>query len=574
MLCALLLGLCLLATWPVAEIGINDDWSYIRTAQVFAQTHHFVYNGWATAMLGWQVVWGAWFAHLFGPGFTSIRLSDIPIALAAVLLYRVILRRFGLNRAHATFGTLTLALSPLFLALSDTFMSDIPGMFSILLCLYLCQRALAAKTDTETILWLAAAALTNILSGSVRQIAWLGVLLMVPCCAWLLRRRRGVIPATIILWLVGAVSIKLMLGWFLKQPYALPEKLFFGATFSMHSIKRLVSQVVRSALTTLLFCLPVLATGVAAVWRRPRPRLRIGGGLVLLALLWAALRLMNQTPRIDPPWLGNIVTANGIMQGGALFGSNRALPEPWAVILLFLFALCLLAFAEMLWSYRTAPPPGKSQPSFPEPQARSWHAMAILLLPVALSYALLLVPRAMFLILFDRYLLIFIAIALLFALRWHQERVSARLPAIAVAVLVLFALIAITSTHDLFAMSRAEVRLANALRQAGVPRSAIDGGFDFDAITQVDQWGYLNEWRIANPPGAYHPLPPPIGSCAPWYETFVPAVHPQYELAADPTLCLGPGGFAPVSYHTWLPLATRQLYIGTILRTDDTSSRP
>ena len=36
-----------------------DDLSYLRTAFLFAQTGHFVYNGWTTAMLGAQIVWAA-----------------------------------------------------------------------------------------------------------------------------------------------------------------------------------------------------------------------------------------------------------------------------------------------------------------------------------------------------------------------------------------------------------------------------------------------------------------------------------------------------------------------------------
>src|ERR1700742_4701469 len=121
--CAALVMACLIAAWPFAEIGINDDWSYIQTVQVFAQTHHFVYNGWATAMLGWQVLWGSVFAWLVRPDFVGIRLSTIPVAMATAILYHAILRKFGLNRAHALFGTLTLVLSPLFVALSATFMT-------------------------------------------------------------------------------------------------------------------------------------------------------------------------------------------------------------------------------------------------------------------------------------------------------------------------------------------------------------------------------------------------------------------------------------------------------------------
>ena len=40
-------------------MGLIDDFSYVRTAFLFARTGHYVYNGWTTAMLGAQIVWAA-----------------------------------------------------------------------------------------------------------------------------------------------------------------------------------------------------------------------------------------------------------------------------------------------------------------------------------------------------------------------------------------------------------------------------------------------------------------------------------------------------------------------------------
>ena len=65
-LCALTLAACVLAARPFAETGMNDDFSYIRTAQVFADTGHIVFNGWGAPMLGWQVLPAALFIKLFG----------------------------------------------------------------------------------------------------------------------------------------------------------------------------------------------------------------------------------------------------------------------------------------------------------------------------------------------------------------------------------------------------------------------------------------------------------------------------------------------------------------------------
>src|ERR1700756_4690376 len=191
-LCSFLVLICILATYPVAEMGFVDDWSYVKTAFVFARTGHIVYNGWATAMLGWAIPWGALFIKLFGFSFTAVRLSTLPLAMASVYLLHASLIRFGITARNAVLGALTLGLSPLFLPLAASYMTDVAGLFCILLCLYLCQRALAAHSARTTILWLTCAALTNIAGGTVRQIAWLGTLVMVPSTAWLVRKRTGV----------------------------------------------------------------------------------------------------------------------------------------------------------------------------------------------------------------------------------------------------------------------------------------------------------------------------------------------------------------------------------------------
>ena len=558
LLCAALLGLAILTTWPVAEIGINDDWSYIRTTQVFAQTHHFVYNGWATAMLGWQILWGALFAWIFGPGFTSIRLSDIPIALLTALLYHAILRRFGLNRQHAIFGTLALTLCPLFLALSDTFMSDIPGLFALLLCLYFCQLALEAEEDSRAVLWLVAAGLTNILLGTVRQISWLGVLVMVPSCGWLLRRRRYIIPATIITWLLGVVSIKFILAWFLRHPYSIPEYGMRGH-FGFHAALRMAVELWRSSMSTLLFLLPVLIAFAAAIW--PPRKSQVIRAICVFVVLGALYALLNTRDRPDMlvyPWLaGNIITPHGVMQDAPLFGSERHASIASQVLLVAVFVVSLLGFLEAVRAFRRR----EDQPA--DRQQR--RKMAFLLLPLLIIYCLLLLPRAAFVIVFDRYLLVIMAIVLIYLLKAHQERVSLRIPAIATAALVVMGLLGIAAVHDLFAINRAEVRLLGALEKAGIPRTQIRGGFDFDSITEVETAGYLNDPHLVNPPNSFHPhfgTPDQELPCGYPYLRYVPSLQIKYVISADPTLCLDPADFPKQSYQTWLPPARRELFVG------------
>src|SRR5712691_1281843 len=44
-ICACVSAASVLASWPIAEMGFVDDWSYVKTAFVFARTDHIVYNG-------------------------------------------------------------------------------------------------------------------------------------------------------------------------------------------------------------------------------------------------------------------------------------------------------------------------------------------------------------------------------------------------------------------------------------------------------------------------------------------------------------------------------------------------
>src|ERR1700723_2308213 len=227
-ICASVTAASVLASWPFAEMGFVDDWSYVKTAFVFARTGHIVYNGWATAMLGWAIPWAALFIKLFGFTFTAVRLSTLPLAMLSVYLLHASLVRFGITARNAIVGALTLGLSPLFLPLAASYMTDIACLFCILLCLYLCQRALTAHSDRATILWLACAALTNIAGGTIRQIAWLGTLVMVPSTAWLLRWRAGVKHTAGLLWIGSVLDVIACMRRLERQPYALPEKIAQG----------------------------------------------------------------------------------------------------------------------------------------------------------------------------------------------------------------------------------------------------------------------------------------------------------------------------------------------------------
>ena len=106
-------------------------------------------------------------------------------------------------------------------------MTDVPGTFAIVVCLYGCLRALQASTTGASAAWISFAALANAVGGTARQIAWLGVLVICPCTVWLLRRQRRVVIAGTISVVTGIAIVAGSLQWFSQQPHINPEPSIF-----------------------------------------------------------------------------------------------------------------------------------------------------------------------------------------------------------------------------------------------------------------------------------------------------------------------------------------------------------
>jgi hypothetical protein len=557
MICACMTAASVLASWPFAEMGFVDDWSYAKTAFVFARTGHIAYNGWATAMLGWVIPWAALFIKLFGFSFTAVHVSTLPLAMASVYLLHASLIRFGITARNAVLGALTLGLSPLFLPLAASYMTDVAGLFCILLCLYLCQRALAAQSARTTILWLTCAALTNIAGGTVRQIAWLGTLVMVPSAAWLLRKRTGVKRMALLLWLASLVSVLACIGWFERQPYALPEKIIQGPV-SGTMLGHMLAELLKAFLCLALITFPILAAWMPIQGSLHRGAVkRIAFVVIGMAAASIVLSSKGSLDHRVMPWLGHVIGTLSIFSStGEMLGSRPVtLTLPMRVGLSLSVIAALLTLGEQM----------VAKPSLPKsPSTVSLQEALWVLVPFSISYVVFLLPRALYSFIYDRYLLGLMPFAIVILLLLHQRWIAVRLPAVTVAALSLFTLYAIAGTHDWFALNRARVTAVARIRASGVPATSIQGGFDYDGWTQIEAAGYINDARLRNPANAYQvnlsPLQLPE-RCRLNFAEYTPAIHPEYFVVFEPMTCLAPSKYPPVSYRTWLPPFRREVYI-------------
>jgi hypothetical protein len=547
--------LAILASLPFVEMGQIDDFSYVKTTFDFARTGHLLYNGWATAMLGWQVVWGALFVKLFGYTYAATRLSTLTVAAGCVWLTHSICLRCGVNRRNAIFGTLTVCLSPLFVPLSVTFMTDVSGLFVILVCLYCCLRALDARSDRMVVMWVVVASLTGAVGGTARQIAWLAPLVMVPSAVWVLRRRRGVVLVGLIGELITVAVILACMRWFKTQPYSVPEVLIP----EMWSLRELAGHFWAAFLCLSFLLLPVLVASFAWVRTIPGKTLAWMAMFLPVALIMSMLVTWHGPLKGMMPWSGDVIIRLGIFdyRNAWFIGispmtfsfAGRVAVSAVVFAALFVFLYIILR---------------KQASGSEDAGGISWHSLTILFAPFLVAYLALLAPRGLWADIIDRYLLPLLVLAVVVLLRLYQERVEARLPLVSYVMLGLFVFLSVAGTHDWIAMYKARVLAINRLHDGGVTSSQIQAGFEADGAIQIANAGVIIDKRVPTPPGIervrYRPANLP-DDCVELFNEHTPTIHAEYFLAYQVVPCLTTSQFGSITYSTWMPPFTRKILI-------------
>ena len=550
--CALAVLVCELVARPYAEMGVCDDGPYVLMARTLANTGHIVFNGWAAPMLGWQLYIGAAFIKLFGFSFTSVRMSTLLVAMALAFLLQRTLVRANISERNATIGTLALVLSPLYLMLSVTYMTDIFGLFAIVICLYGCLRALQAPTQRSTIAWLCFAVATNAIFGTARQIAWLGILVMVPSTLWLLRTQRRALIIGAIANFAGAVFIFACLQWLKHQPYIVPEHLL-PSTFPL---VQTLWQLLYTFLDTPFLLLPIVALFLLQI-RKCQPLV-----ITVLSAFFVGYLVIALQPQhrhgffVMEPTQGDWVSVYGFYMSITHGGIPVFLHTNVRVLLTIASFGGLLGLIAVLFR-------GDAISSSKDRSTGiAWRQLAVLLAPFAMTNSLLLAPRAASSRLFDRYTLELLVVALLCLVRCYQERIQPQLPLASTLLVGVMAIYGIAVTHNMYSLYRTRVALAAELRSDGVLDTSVDNGWEYNFGAELQHANFLNDAKITLPANAYVPTPPLPGSTCPmlWYDE-TPHIRPLYGISFDPNACYGLAPFAPMRYSRWLASGPGTLYV-------------
>ncbi len=124
---------------PFRELALQDDWAYAWSVRRLLETGSFRVSDWASPTLAAQAYWGALFCAR-GFSFAALRVSTLVLAAVAVAAFHRVLLAGGVERRSARLATAALALQPLFLSLSLTFMTDVPFLALALVAAALLQR--------------------------------------------------------------------------------------------------------------------------------------------------------------------------------------------------------------------------------------------------------------------------------------------------------------------------------------------------------------------------------------------------------------------------------------------------
>ncbi len=542
-LCALAVVLTVLACHPFVETPFNDDWSYSHITLNFARTGQIAYDGWCSPTLLLQIYWGSLLIRLFGFSFELLRFSTLPVAMGCgVLCYRLG-RIAGLEPRAALFGSLAWVTSPLFVPLSASFMTDIYGAFFTLLTIYCAASAARLSLGTvRRVAWMIAAVLAGAAGGLERQTVYIAPAAALLWGLWRWRRERLLVTAVICLGaLFGAFAI-LALRWQAHQPLGAGE-----LADEITSWRKSAIYPVQFILTLTLYVLPAairLGTGRLRIPVRYYA-FSLAGVLAGFAMLW---RVGHQ---VLFPWLLNLITQFGILQSGEEMSGRRPAILGWGVRA----AITMAVLATLVWMgamLLNSLVPVVSDRS----GARLWKGFcawpAVLQVSAIYTtvYFTLLVFQAR-LVVFDRYLLPLIPLALILMLYIAQEALGARPAVVNWVLLAIFGIYGVANTHDYLAALEARLTAFQEVRALGVPRSRISGGLELDGWTETELAGRVS------------PAPPKASfdDYGYWFLAFAPRIQPAYFLAWSEKPGLHQAPLSAVSFGTWLPPFRREVKI-------------
>lgn len=474
--CLALLGivwlLIIVAVNPIGDFPLNDDWAYASAVRTLVETGEFRLSGWTAANFIAQLLWGALFCLPFGFSFTALRLSTLLLSFIGIAASYGLLREVRARPSVALFGALTLALGPLYLALSFTFMTDVPFAATSIASSWLLVRGIRRDRPLTMAagLGLAFVAILIRQTGLALPIAF--------AVAYVTKHGLRPRPLTVAVAAIAAglavqFGYQLWLHWLDRVPLRFGNQILTIKAQLALPWKSIAADAATILFVSLVylgaFLLPFLSVFFLRYWR-VRPRMSLLGLAALTIAVTAVLRLHHWLM----PLHGNVLTKSGIA-----FDAASMPYRYWALITLAgVFGALLLVVALIcgVYFFLSAPSRGNAQKHRAE--------LAFALTAIGTSFAPMMLCGLGAFGFYDRYLIIFVPwlMLLLICLLPDFSLGRGKLVAVVGIVTILpMGLFSMVVTHDYMAVNRVRwTALDDVMRRYNVGPDRIDGGFEFN----------------------------------------------------------------------------------------------
>ncbi len=535
--CAALL-VCILIAHPFVNSAFNDDWSYSWVPYRLAKTGRFEYGGWGSPTVIFQSVWAALFAKLFGFSFDLLRAVTIPFSMGFILLTYFLARKVGLQRNLSQFAALTIAVSPLFLPLAASFMTEPYGCFFSILCVYAAICSAEAEDARSASVWMWVVALGGILGGSDRQTVWLAPLVLLPYLGWLRRANQRFMVQCALAYVLCLLSLAVVLAKF--SPKYGPTEISKSQWISLLILNGRDGShyVVSVLLVSALMCLPVLLC-YRPMWKTLGIR-QIGILLLICFVIFDYLRSGFGLLLGIAPFLGNIITPHGVIDAES--GGLGTRPLLLRVTVRYAITLFLL-FAAGAWILLAR-------------NANKWKALSKTASSVfvlfVLPYMALLIPGALLGFCYDRYSLPLLPLFLIgFLLPLQGTEV--RIPISAWACLLVFASYGVVTTHDHTRNLEARSVAATQCVERGISPLRISAGLERDGWLQLLSSGKVGTLLYGvDSGGKYNQF---------WFWYYSRAIKPDYVALSSELNSVPKKTILAVPFTTWAPYSKQAIYV-------------
>jgi 4-amino-4-deoxy-L-arabinose transferase-like glycosyltransferase len=507
---------CVYMVFPTDDFPLNDDWSYAHSVKYLHETGIIDIGYWPAMSLVAHILWGNVFVSLFGFSHFVLRCSTLFLAALTLILFYKLIFAICKQYRSALLLTLFLAFNPLWFLLANSFMTDVPFLFSLVLAFYSLERVVVQQKNAYIIVF-SFACVHAIL---IRQFGLaLPVSLFMLACVYLVaeKKRRRQAWLFLIPVLISVVTYFVFEKWVVNHLPPGSSYQSAGAVTKDHMalfltfFENLIPRFSNSMLYIGLFLCPL---SVMAALNQVRTR---SWGQVLLILIPSAIVAFFALSRIGRFPVGNCfyncglgvrsvydVTVLEINTTHAFSNAFEPLVKFLAAVGAIGLSICVVSgIATTVGRFRKKEPVNK---------------LKLFLVFFSIIYFLILCVSSCF---FDRYSLPLVASALLLCAGYIKE-VRPAIVTIGIFV-VAMAAFTFTATRDYFVWNRSRWELINTSIERGTESSQINGGFEYVAFTFYDKpwWGLWigpdARYKVSCGPLPNHELVKGIG-----YQRYIP----------------------------------------------------